>query len=159
MAMKPLRPCLHPGCGVLVSSGYCAAHQPRSKDQRGAEAQAWRWMYGTDVWKRLREDQLLREPFCRECARRGVRRYATDVDHIRDHKEDNDLRIDKLTDEEVLQLGKRLQAVMGKQPVSPALAPELQEAKAKGITDGTSPGAFCTRAQAAVMTLRAAKKA
>lgn len=88
MAMKPLRPCLHPGCGVLVSSGYCAAHQPRSKDQRSAEAQAWRWMYGTDVWKRLREDQLLQEPFCRECARRGVRRYATDVDHIRDHKGD-----------------------------------------------------------------------
>lgn len=88
MAMKPLRPCLHPGCGVLVSGGYCAAHQPRSKDQRSAEAQAWRWMYGTDVWKRLREDQLLREPFCRECARRSVRRYATDVDHIRDHKGD-----------------------------------------------------------------------
>ena len=88
MAMKPLRPCLHPGCGVLVSSGYCAAHQPRSKDQRSAEAQAWRWMYGTDVWKRLRENQLLREPFCRERARRGVRRYATDVDHIRDHKGD-----------------------------------------------------------------------
>ena len=88
MAMKPLRPCLHPGCGVLVSGGHCAAHQPRSKDQRSAEAQAWRWMYGTDVWKRLREDQLLQEPFCRECARRGVRRYATDVDHIRDHKGD-----------------------------------------------------------------------
>ena len=74
------------------------------------------------------------------------------------NKEDDDLNIDKLTDEEVLQLGKRLQAVMGKQPVSPALAPELQEAKAQGITDGSSPGAFCTRAQAAVMTLRAAKK-
>ena len=68
------------------------------------------------------------------------------------------MRIDKLTDEEVLQLGKRLQVVMGRQPVSPALAPELQEAKAKGITDGTSPGAFCTRAQAAIMTLRATKK-
>ena len=73
-------------------------------------------------------------------------------------EEDEDLNIDKLTDAEVLQLGKRLQAVMGKQPVGPALAAELQEAKALGITDGTSPGAFCTRAQAAVMTLRAAKK-
>ncbi len=90
--------------------------------------------------------------------RREVRCYWL-VDAREYNKEDNDLRIDKLTDEEVLQLGKRLQAVMGKQPVSPALAPELQEAKAKGITDGTSPGAFCTRAQAAVMTLRAAKKA
>ncbi len=46
---------------------------------------------------------------------------------------------------------------MGKQAVSPALAPELQEAKTRGITDGSSPGAFCTRAKAAVMTLRATK--
>ena len=74
-------------------------------------------------------------------------------------EEDNDLKIEDLTDAQVLQLGKRIQAVMGKQAVSPALAAELQEAKAKGITDGFSPGAFCTRAQAAVMTLRAAKKA
>lgn len=88
MAMKPLRPCRHPGCGVLVPGGYCAVHQPPKEDRRSAEAQAWRWMYGTDEWKILRGDQLLREPFCRECARRGVRRYATDVDHIRDHKGD-----------------------------------------------------------------------
>ena len=73
-------------------------------------------------------------------------------------EEEDDMDISKLTDAEVLQLGKRLQAVMGKQPVSPALAAELQEAKSSGITDGTNPGAFCTRAQAAVMTLRAAKK-
>lgn len=72
--------------------------------------------------------------------------------------EEEDMDISKLTDAEVLQLGKRLQAVMGRQPVSPTLAAELAEAKSKGITDGTSPGAFCTRAQAAVMTLRAAKK-
>ena len=88
MAMKPLRPCRHPGCGVLVSGGYCAAHQPLKKDQRSAEAQAWRWLYGTEAWKRLRGDQLLAEPFCRECAGRGVRAKATDVDHIRDHKGD-----------------------------------------------------------------------
>lgn len=74
------------------------------------------------------------------------------------YEEENDMDISKLSDAEVLQLGKRLQAVMGKQPVSSALAPELAEAKAKGITDGTSPGAFCTRAQAAVMTLRASMK-
>lgn len=76
----------------------------------------------------------------------------------REYNKEDDMDINKLTDAEVLALGKRIQTVMGKQPVSSALAPELQEAKAKGITDGTSPGAFCTRAQAAVMTLRAAKK-
>jgi len=77
----------------------------------------------------------------------------------RGYNKEDDMDISKLTDAEVLALGKRLQTVMGRQPVSPALAPELAEAKAKGITDGTSPGAFCTRAQAAVMTFRASKKA
>ena len=74
------------------------------------------------------------------------------------YEEEDDMDISKLTDAEVLALGKRLQQVCGKQPVSSALAKELQEAKEKGITDGSNPGAFCTRAQAAVMTLRAAKK-
>ena len=94
MAMRPPRPCRHPGCGVLVSDGYCAAHQPPKEDRRSAESQAWRWMYGTEDWKRLRGDQLLAEPFCRECARRGLRTRATDVDHVQDHKGDWALFID-----------------------------------------------------------------
>ena len=50
-------------------------------------------MYRTDKWlKELRPQQLLEEPFCRECARRYPpddprhRTRATDVDHIVDHK-------------------------------------------------------------------------
>lgn len=74
------------------------------------------------------------------------------------NEEDEDLNIDKMTDAEVLNLVNRMQNVLAKQPVSAKLAPELAEAKAKGITDGSSPGAFCTRAQAAVMTLRESKK-
>ena len=65
--------------------------------------------------------------------------------------------ISKLTDPEVLQLAKRLQEVLGRQAVGSTLAPELAEAKARGITDGTRPNAFCTRAQAAAMVLRAGK--
>ena len=88
MALKPLRPCRHPGCCVLVSDGYCDAHRPRG-DRRSEEAQSWRWMYRTDKWLReLRPEQLLREPFCRECSKRGIRTRATDVDHIVDHKGD-----------------------------------------------------------------------
>ena len=90
---------------------------------------------------------------------RKNRPYSQIVGAVRPkYKEEDDMDISKLTDAEVLQLGKRLQAVMGKQPVSSTLAKELLEAKEKGITDGSNPGAFCTRAQAAVMTLRAAKK-
>lgn len=89
MATKPLRPCRYPGCRTLVTGGYCDAHKPKPVDRRSEEAKFWHWMYLTDTWtKDLRPGQLLREPFCRECARHGLRTYATDVDHIRDHKGD-----------------------------------------------------------------------
>nr|DAE38180.1 MAG TPA: HNH endonuclease [Caudoviricetes sp.] len=45
-------------------------------------------MYETQDWKTLRSEQLFLKPWCRECARRGIRTRATDVDHIRDHKGD-----------------------------------------------------------------------
>jgi 5-methylcytosine-specific restriction protein A len=56
--------------------------------ERSEEAKSWRWMYNTDLWRRLRSEQLLREPWCRECAKQGRRIRATDVDHIVDHKGD-----------------------------------------------------------------------
>lgn len=87
MAKKLLRPCRYPGCCTLVPSGYCDRHRPKSHS-RSETAQSWRWMYGTSAWSALRAAQLLREPFCRACAQRGVRTRATDVDHIRDHKGD-----------------------------------------------------------------------
>ena len=52
-------------------------------------------MYGTETWGELRTEQLLKEPFCRACAARGLRVRATDVDHIRDHKGDWDLFTDR----------------------------------------------------------------
>ena len=88
MAQKPLRPCQHPGCGVLTAGGWCDAHRPKPA-RRGAESASWQWMYKTDTWvKRLRPRQLLKEPFCRECARRGLRVPATDVDHVEPHRGD-----------------------------------------------------------------------
>lgn len=89
MAMKPKRPCRHPGCSVLVEDGYCERHRPKRTGDRSAEAESWRWMYKTGKWTDdLRPNQLLNEPFCRECARRGERVRATDVDHVVDHKGD-----------------------------------------------------------------------
>ena len=88
MAMKPLRPCRHPGCGELVPGGYCDHHKPKERP-RSEEAESWRWMYRTKTWlEDLRPTQLLLEPFCRECAKRGIRTPATDVDHVEDHKGD-----------------------------------------------------------------------
>lgn len=100
MANKPLRPCRHPGCCILVPGGYCARHRPKDRNQRSAEAKLWRRLYQTKLWLEvLRPQQLLREPFCRACAKRGLRTPATDVDHIEPHK--GDLR--RFSDPENLQ--------------------------------------------------------
>lgn len=68
--------------------------------------------------------------------------------------EEDDMDIEALTDEQLVRLAERMTAAMGKRAVSGTLAPELQEAVDAGITDGSSPNAFCTRAQAAVMVKR-----
>jgi len=87
MANKPLRPCRHPGCYVLTKDGWCPKHKPPPVPR--TVSAAWHWMYQTPEWQRLRADQLLQEPFCRECGRLGAGRVrATDVDHIRPHRGD-----------------------------------------------------------------------
>lgn len=84
---KPLRRCKHPGCRMLTSEGYCPAHKPKADRQASA---AWHYLY-TDPrygWKERRADQLIREPWCRECARIELRVRATDADHIEPHQGD-----------------------------------------------------------------------
>lgn len=84
MAMKPLRPCRHPGCSALTREGYCDRHKPKPAARRAsAEYHAW---YSLPVWTDdLRPAQLLLEPWCRECAKRGIRTRATVVDHVEPH--------------------------------------------------------------------------
>ena len=93
MAMKPLRPCRHPGCPALTRTGYCPQHNPVKADRRvSAQWHAW---YSLPIWKdNLRPAQLLREPFCRECAKRGIRTRAMVVDHIKPHRGDWQLFVD-----------------------------------------------------------------
>lgn len=89
MAQKPLRPCAHQGCSVLVRGTWCEKHRPKRTDSRSRAATGWRRLYTTDVWKKqLRPAQLAREPYCRECVRWGLRVPATDVDHIVPHEGD-----------------------------------------------------------------------
>ena len=51
-----------------------------------------------------------------------------------------------------------MQAALAKRPISATLEAEVEEAAALGITDGSGPGRFCTRAQCAAMVLRGRKK-
>lgn len=70
---------------------------------------------------------------------------------------DDNMDISKWTDADIKNLATRLQDVLAKQTVGPSLAPELESAKAKGITDGSRPGAWATRAEVAAMISRTTK--
>lgn len=85
---------------------------------------------------------------------RRTRSLGQIVGAYRPKYEEDDMDIEALTDEQLVRLAERMQAALGAKSVGPALRPELAEAMAAGITDGSSPDAFCTRAQAAVMVKR-----
>lgn len=63
--------------------------------------------------------------------------------------------IEQLTDAQLIRLAERLQAALATRPISAALAAEVEQAKAMGITDGQGPNKLCTRAQCAAMIVRA----
>jgi 5-methylcytosine-specific restriction enzyme A len=83
MPNSTLKPCAYPGCSNLVKRGYCDQHTAPIQFNRDPERQA---LYGTRLWKRIRERQLAREPWCAECLKAGRYTPATDVDHIEAHK-------------------------------------------------------------------------
>lgn len=93
MANRPGRPCRQPGCGVITRDGWCEVHrQKRAKGENVKKRHKW---YGLPIWYNdLRPAQLLKEPFCRKCAKHGVRTKATDVDHIVPHGGDWELFVD-----------------------------------------------------------------
>lgn len=72
MRPRPSRPCAHPTCPDLATTGtsHCEHHQPEP------------WHHPNRIplppgWNRLRRRHLRHEPACRTCGQ-----PATDVDHI-----------------------------------------------------------------------------
>lgn len=93
---KPCKPCKASGCPALVpGGGYCPAHRRKAPAARRAAGAGdrklsaeWHKLYSSKLWKQNRAMQLLLHPYCQECARHGIRRRATDVDHIIPHRGD-----------------------------------------------------------------------
>ena len=89
MAMRAKRPCRHPGCPALTADGWCDKHRPEPRRADRKVSAAWHSWYSKPIWvKRLRPDQLAREPFCRVCAAQGVRTRADVVDHVQPFRGD-----------------------------------------------------------------------
>lgn len=49
---------------------------------------AWKHLYNTALWKKLRLNQLTKSPICCYCEKQGRIEAATVVDHIKPHKGD-----------------------------------------------------------------------
>lgn len=98
----PLKPCRRAGCPELVrGGGYCDKHQRTvrrmrrdTQGERGVSGE-WHGLYYTARWREMRAEQLIMEPYCRDCVAHGVRSAATDVDHIVPHRGDRKLFYDK----------------------------------------------------------------
>lgn len=63
-------------------------------DKRSADAAAYRRLYKTAAWQRLRSAHIAKEPMCVECAARGIVRAVAIVDHKRPHQGDTALFYD-----------------------------------------------------------------
>jgi len=52
------------------------------RDDRSAEAEAWRKLYKTGKWQAIRKAQLSAHPLCRTCLKSGKTTAATVCNHI-----------------------------------------------------------------------------
>lgn len=59
-------------------------------DHRTAEADEYRKLYSTGLWKRTREAQLMLQPLCERCLAMGIVEEATVVHHIDPHRGDRE---------------------------------------------------------------------
>ena len=85
MPNRPLKPCKHPNCRNLVTSGYCEEHKKdtkkanrlydRQRESSAARGYGWKW-------QQYRLRFLAEHPLCEECLKEDIYEPATDVDHI-----------------------------------------------------------------------------
>lgn len=64
------------------------------RNQRSDAAEAYRALYKTGRWKRLRAWQLQRRPLCAMCEKIGCITAATIADHVTPHRGDTELFFD-----------------------------------------------------------------
>ena len=82
--------------------------------------------------------------------------YLISADKWAEFKERLSMKADveAFTKADLIRLWERMTGALGDIPVSKTLAPGLEEAVKRGITDGKAPNAPCTRAQVANMIVR-----
>lgn len=87
MPTIPMHFCAEPNCSHLVTSRYCPEHA--SAYEHARTNYAFRRLYRTQRWARLRALVLNEEPLCPECLEHGFVTPCTDVHHLKKATEQN----------------------------------------------------------------------
>ncbi|OJI04518.1 hypothetical protein AOC28_08200 [Polynucleobacter sp. MWH-Adler-W8] len=87
MPMACPKNCARGGCYKVSIYGksYCQEHmrQKYRTDQQIYKTTESNAIYKTKPWANIRKDILHHEPFCRECAKSGIKTVAVEIDHIK----------------------------------------------------------------------------
>ena len=86
MPNAALKPCKYPGCPELVKSGYCEHHKDASGGAFVRDKSRQR-LYGRR-WRKMRAEQLRKQPWCEICLENGIHTLATQVHHVDRHEGD-----------------------------------------------------------------------
>jgi 5-methylcytosine-specific restriction enzyme A len=92
---KPRKPCNHPGCLVLISSGerFCERHaelKEKEHDKRRGSATSRGYDNG---WRKLRAVKARMDPLCEVCLEEGLVTPLAIVHHVRGVDEFPELRL------------------------------------------------------------------
>lgn len=92
MPIRPKRPCSHPGCPELVTSGRCEAHMVKQTNQFANLRKSYDQQRGTAAsrgydarWTAYSKQYRIDYPLCVECLRNGILtsvEHGGHVDHI-----------------------------------------------------------------------------
>ena len=85
--------CNYPGCNQRIPfrSRYCDQHKKKTRLDDSREkysCREWAYLYKRKSWLERRRRQLMKQPLCEECMKRGRVSLATVADHVEDHKGD-----------------------------------------------------------------------
>lgn len=83
--------CRQIGCSELTDNGWCEKHKKQYNKDRDKGRPSARERGYTGKWEKARLVFLQSNPLCAECLREGLVSPATVVDHIKDHKGNQEL--------------------------------------------------------------------
>ena len=103
MPNKGAKSCSYPRCSGRVKyygAGHlCEKHRKQKQREKAkrdvAKNPEVKKFYDSKVWRSLRMEQLVEEPLCRECRKKGRLKAAEMVDHIVPVRVDWERRLDK----------------------------------------------------------------